>query len=127
MLSFDKKEQVELANLRGRFSEKSLENSEFQQKEKEKSRALFNEMVRLGETAQKQQQMIENQGVQSQAKMQQLEFQLKSANSQIQAFLERGGNNFNNLNLSYDKFSQKMLSLEQQLIFLSNVLEKTRN
>jgi hypothetical protein len=118
---------VELANLRGRFSEKSLENSEFQQKEKEKSRALFNEMVRLGETAQKQQQMIENQGVQSQAKMQQLEFQLKSANSQIQAFLERGGNNFNNLNLSYDKFSQKMLSLEQQLIFLSNVLEKTRN
>jgi hypothetical protein len=41
-------------------SEKILSDSESLSKEKEKSKALFNELVRLGEQSQKQQQTIDN-------------------------------------------------------------------
>ena len=66
--------QGDLSSFRNKLNEKIMEDNEFQQKEKEKSRALFNEMVRLGEVTQKQQQISENQNVQYQAKIQQLEF-----------------------------------------------------
>lgn len=45
----DKEDGNEVIQFRQKFNEKVMDDMEFQQVEKEKHRALFTEMVRLGE------------------------------------------------------------------------------
>jgi hypothetical protein len=81
---------------------------------------LFNEIVRLGQENEKYASRVANMQSAFEAKIQAMETRLLSAEQSNVLFDKKGENNSTILADMLEKMEQRVLALDQQLVFLKN-------
>ncbi len=117
--SLQHQENHELNQMRSILQEKLTEDQGFAIKEKERSKTLFHEVVRLGEQQERSAEMYQNLNLALEAKIQAMETKYQVNERAIMALTERGQAGLTNLGSWNEQFEKKITSLESNIYSLT--------
>ena len=117
--SLQHQENHELNQMRSILQEKLTEDQGFAIKEKERSKTLFHEVVRLGEQQERNAEMYQNLNLALEAKLQAIETKYQVNERAIMALTERGQAGLTNLGSWNEQFEKKIQSLESNIYSLT--------
>jgi len=112
-------ENHELNQMRSILQEKLTEDQGFAIKEKERSKTLFHEVVRLGEQQERSSEMIAGLNMALESKLQSLETKYQVTERALLALTERGQAGLSNLGEWNEQFDKKVQSLENNIYSLT--------
>jgi len=112
-------ENHELNQMRSILQEKLTEDQGFAIKEKERSKTLFHEVVRLGEQQERSSEVIQNLNMALESKLQSLETKYQVTERALLALTERGQAGLSNLGEWNDQFDKKIQALESNIYSLT--------
>ncbi len=101
------------------IQEKLTEDQASALKERERSKTLFHEVVRLGEQHERNAEMIQNLNLALETKLQAIESKYIVAERALSSLTQKGEVGLNNLNDWNDKVEKKVLALESNLYALT--------
>ena len=105
--------------MRSILQEKLTEDQGFAIKEKERSKTLFHEVVRLGEQQERSSEVIQNLNMALESKLQSLETKYQVTERALLALTERGQAGLSNLGEWNDQFDKKIQALESNIYSLT--------
>ena len=117
--SLQHQENHELNQMRSILQEKLTEDQGFAIKEKERSKTLFHEVVRLGEQQERSAEVLQNLNLSLEAKIQAMETKYQVNERALLALTERGQAGLTNLGSWNEQFEKKMQSLESNIYSLT--------
>lgn len=105
--------------MRSILQEKLTEDQGFAIKEKEKSKTLFHEVVRLGEQQERSSEMLQSLNMALESKLQSLETKYQVTERALLAVTERGQAGLSNLGEWNEQFEKKVQGLESNIYSLT--------
>lgn len=128
MSNLQNQESTELTQMRNIIHTKSNDESSALTKEREKSKALFTEVVRLGEIQERNTEMINNITSTMETKVNILEDKLISKEKALSSVMQKGELGFLSLNDWNEKMEKRLQSMETNMMiigvfFLANFRE----
>jgi len=117
--SLQHQENHELNQMRSILQEKLTEDQGFAIKEKERSKTLFHEVVRLGEQQERSAEVLQNLNLALEAKVQAMETKFQVNERALMALTERGQAGLTNLGSWNEQFEKKFQSLESNIYSLT--------
>ena len=84
-------------------------------KEREKTKALFNEVVRLGETQERQSDLLQNNNLGLETRLQAVEAKFQASERALSSLAQKGETGLTHLNDWNDKVDKKITNLEATL------------
>lgn len=98
--------------MRGIIQEKLTEDQNAAIKEREKTKALFNEVVRLGEQQERTAELLQNNNFGLETRVQSMESKLQASERAFSSLAQRGETGLSQINDWNDKVDKKLANLE---------------
>ncbi|KAM3144712.1 hypothetical protein pb186bvf_003021 [Paramecium bursaria] len=114
--NFQNKDTNEILQMRGMLQDKITEENNNLQKEREKTKALFMEVVRLGEQSERLHESLQSMNHQHEQKLLQLESKIYNGEKALVQVAQKGDAGINYLNETNERFDKRLLQLETNLI-----------
>jgi len=105
--------------MRSMLQEKMTEGQSAQIKEKERSKTLFHEVVRLGEQQEKYADMLQNVNLQLESRIQAFEAKFNVNERALASISEKGVSGLNNLNEWNERVEKRVQGMESNLYALT--------
>lgn len=113
------KENHELIQMRSMLQEKMTEGQSAAIKEKERSKTLFHEVVRLGEQQEKYAEQIQTLNMALESRIQSFEAKFSVNDRALASLSEKGVSGLNNLNEWNDRVEKRVQGMESNLYALT--------
>ncbi|KAL4480269.1 hypothetical protein ABPG74_020785 [Tetrahymena malaccensis] len=125
--NMQKSETTEILQLRGIMQEKMTEEQSLLQKEREKSKALFMEVVRLGETQERQNDVFNNLQGQFESRIAILEAQLSAGQRSVNQIAQKGDQGINYISDWNEKLERRMQQTEASILSITKEQSKDKD
>ncbi|CAD8193692.1 unnamed protein product [Paramecium octaurelia] len=112
------KDTNEVLQMRGMLQEKITEESSQLQKEREKTKALFMEMVRLGELQEKLQESLSTSHQHFEQRINGMESKIYNGEKALIQVAQRGDSGMNFINETNERIEKRVMALEANLLAL---------
>ncbi|CAD8113035.1 unnamed protein product [Paramecium sonneborni] len=112
------KDTNEVLQMRGMLQEKITEESSHLQKEREKTKALFMEMVRLGELQEKLQESLSTSHQHFEQRINGMESKIYNGEKALIQVAQRGDSGMNFINETNERIEKRVMALEANLLAL---------
>lgn len=125
--TFQQLDSTELKDMRAIIQDKITEDQQLFLKEREKSKALFNELVRLGETQESNSKELHTTNLELQQRLQQLESRYVRNEQELNQVQQKGETGINYVSEWNEKLDGRIQQIESNLIGLGKEQLKDRD